>query len=226
MILQNVNKVISTILASVFVFSSVSITGIRAQELNNNVYDHNVAEELVDKNLMKSNHNITRLYSKETSLDTIIYGNSDGTETAYMFDEPVKYIDEAGNVVDKSNRLYKTTLNLCNDSNPAYVNKFNDIRTYFPETLTTDNGITLIANNESIKMTPNKKIQSKASKSNNTVLYPNVFGYNTSLQYAPELNGFKEELILDSYSGNRFSYTLDTNGLTPVVEGKSVKIFN
>lgn len=225
MILKNASKVMSVILASVFVFSSVSITSVGAQEESNNTnHAYNVAEELVDENLMKSNHNLTRLYSKETSLDTIIYSNSDGTETVYMFDEPVKYTDAAGNVVDKSNILYEVKDDPCNGGISAYANKFNNIRTYFPETLTTDNGVTLVANGETLEMTPNNSFQSKSSRRNNTVIYSNAFGNNTSLQYSPELNGFKEELVLDAYSGNQFSYTLETNGLIPVIDGQSVKL--
>lgn len=62
--------------------------------------------EAIEKGLVVENGHVARLYKKESDLRTVIFANKDGTETAYIFDEPVKYIDENGKIVDKSNRLY------------------------------------------------------------------------------------------------------------------------
>ena len=34
-----------------------------------------------------------RLYEKETALDTVLFANKDGSETVYIFNEDVKYIN-------------------------------------------------------------------------------------------------------------------------------------
>ena len=50
--------------------------------------------------------------------------------------------------------------------------------------------------------------------SDNKVTYNKVFGNGTSLVYTPTLNGVKEDIILQTYTGkSSFSFTLKTNGL-------------
>jgi hypothetical protein len=103
--------------------------------------------EAIEKGLVVENGHVARLYKKESDLRTVIFANKDGTETAYIFDEPVKYIDENGKIVDKSNRLYSVYAD-----EYAYVNKDNDIRTYFPKTLDEKSGIKLEYGDISIEM--------------------------------------------------------------------------
>jgi hypothetical protein len=105
--------------------------------------------EAIEKGLVVENGHVARLYKKESDLRTVIFANKDGTETAYIFDEPVKYIDENGKIVDKSNRLYSVYAD-----EYAYVNKDNDIRTYFPKTLDEKSGIKLEYGDISIEMYP------------------------------------------------------------------------
>lgn len=49
--------------------------------------------------------------------------------------------------------------------------------------------------------------------------YASVFGNETTLRYQPTLNGFKEDIVLDSYDGtNEFVFNLKTNGLQLIGE--------
>lgn len=64
-----------------------------------------------------------RLYEKETALDTVLFANKDGSETVYIFNEDVKYIDESGNIADKSNKLYSNIESRAYSNDYSYVNK-------------------------------------------------------------------------------------------------------
>lgn len=48
--------------------------------------------EAVEQELVEEKRQIARLYDQETELDTVVFANQDGTETAYIFDEAVKSI--------------------------------------------------------------------------------------------------------------------------------------
>ncbi|MBQ3593421.1 MAG: hypothetical protein II982_03550 [Clostridia bacterium] len=53
-----------------------------------------------------------------------------------------------------------------------------------------------------------------SSLTKDVIDYGSVFGKATALRYTPSLNGFKEDIIIDSFSGlNEFCFTLKTNGL-------------
>lgn len=61
--------------------------------------------EAVSADEIKKGGHVQRLYEQEKDLNTIVFQNDDGSKTLYYFAEPVKYVDEDGNVRDKSNTL-------------------------------------------------------------------------------------------------------------------------
>lgn len=168
----------------------------------------------LDQNHKAQYPNSKRLYSKENSLDTIIYSNGDGTETAYFFDEPVKYYNDEGEVTDKSNRLYNISNYLDNMPKYSYASLDNDIKTYYPSKLTSKCGLIIETPVTSIKMYPVSDYSSPVIEKDGCIEYQRVFDDFTNLKYTPTFNGYKEDLIINQYSTNIYSFILETNGLT------------
>ena len=79
------------------------------------------------------------------SLNTTITDNGDGTYTMTLYDHPVKYVDEKGDVQDIS-------LEIASSADGSYKTKANDIHTVFPKKIS--DGITLSGNGVSVKLTP------------------------------------------------------------------------
>ena len=75
----------------------------------------------------------------------MLFANKDGSETVYIFNEDVKYVNESGKIADKSNKLYSNVESRAYSSDYSYVNKENDINTYFPKLLKTDVGVSVEA---------------------------------------------------------------------------------
>ena len=167
---------------------------------------------------------VQRLKTQEKDLNTIVFQNDDGSKTMYYYSEPVKYIDEQGNVRDKSNNLTEVSDNTHKEY--KYVNSDNNVCTFFPNSLNSETGVRLESGDIKIELKPivsrnnsNKamKTQSASDKGNQkaSVVYDSVFGRDTKVQYSPLFNGFKEDIILASYSEtNEFAFSLTTNGLS------------
>lgn len=173
--------------------------------------DSELAEALIENGVTDTNH-VERLEIKEPDLNTIIYANYDGTETAYIFDEEVKYIDDNGEIQDKSNEITEIDSDIIGGEY-AYFNEDNDINTYFPDSLSEDSGILLSSDGFTLEMMPNTDIISKTAElTDNTVVYPDIFGEKTKLRYEATFDGFKEDIILYENCGNIFSFTVNAEG--------------
>lgn len=167
-----------------------------------------------------------RLYALERGLDTIIYANGDGTETAYFFDEPIKYYNDSGEIVDKSNRLYNFTDYREDMGEYAYVTLDNDIKTYYPAELTDKCGLVIETPSVTLELSPISDFASSVSEKDGIVEYAGAFGDSTVLRYTPMFNGYKEDLIIYEYTTNVFSFVMETNGLTPISdESGSIILF-
>ena len=219
---------------------------------------------------------VERMRSEETNMSSVIFRNSDGTRTMYMYGLPVKYTAADGTVRDKSTNLVSVsaaaallsdqpvaetmaqmstaqqtalqaelgildaeraadTLHMLSTaltargsslSDMAYTTLDNDVYALFPTNLT--EGMTLVFGEHSLRMTPatgmtmtaggNVTKTTTASLSDADVterlLYPNVFGPGTAVQYTPTLTGVKEEILLSYNVGkNSFDFLLETDGL-------------
>lgn len=202
--------------------SMISNTGMKvyASEVTEKdlLEDSELAEALVENGVTNTNH-VERLEAKESDLNTIVYANYDGTETAYIFDEEVKYIDSNGEVQDKSNEITEVG-SATVGGEYAYYNEKNDINTYFPESFFGDMGVQLKSDGFELEMFPKtEKIITDEFGENdsslcaridkNTIVYDNVFGDNTRLQYETTFNGFKEDIVLYENCGNVFSFIVN-----------------
>lgn len=173
--------------------------------------------EIVSEESIAENKHVNRLWEQEEDLNTIVFQNKDGTKTAYKFNEPVKYKDENGKIKDKSNKISKT-------SDGDYTNAENDINTYFPKKLNKNKGVELKFDEYTVEMAPDIKGNSGASRQTGHnknfdpteyVQYPNVFDERISLRYTPTFEGYKEDIVLNKYTGmNEFTFRLHTDGMS------------
>ncbi len=197
--------------------SSDSISGILSK---------NDVPECLDFEAIADKEHATRLFDKETALDTVLFANKDGSETIYIFNEDVKYIDESGKIADKSNKLYSNIESRAYSSDYSYVNKENDINTYFPKSLMTDVGVSVEAQGQVIEMYPVSDVVSNVIANDDMygVYYDDVFGEFTGIRYKPSFSGYKEDIILEKNVGNKFGFILETGDLVPVLENGVIYI--
>ena len=162
-------------------------------------------------------------------LNTIVIDNGDGTHTMTLYDHPVKYVDEKGDVQDIS-------LEIASASDGSYKTKANDIQTVFPKKIS--DGITLSGNGVSVKLTPGRGGSSRLSGAelrtaedvgpyisgitadstvtrldSETVSY--YYDNRTTLEYSLTYTGFKEDIVVSEYTGQtEYHFLLETSGLT------------
>ena len=159
---------------------------------------------------IKNNNHIKRLAKYDRTFDTIGYKNSDGTETAYVFSNHIRY-EENGKIKDKDLTVKENFSLFKNDQIFfQYSNTTNDVKTYFKNEIKND-AIKLEYQEYEICLTPiteQAKTDTKASllkedgqNLTNQILYPNAFGNHTKLVYTTGYSGLKEDIILDTYTG-------------------------
>ena len=149
--------------------------------------------------------------AKETNLNTFVFKNQDGTQTMKVYSHPVKYIDEKGKVQDIS-----TDIKL--NANGTFETKANSIKTTFSKVL--KDGITLKHDMVNIRLVSDKLSNAKLSEDNKIVSY--VYDDKTTLEYSLTYTGFKEDIVVNEYTGQtEYEFTLHTNGLTLVKENGS-----
>ncbi len=155
------------------------------------------------------------------SLNTIITDNGDGTCTMELYDYPVKFINEVGEVQDIS-------LEIASASNGSYKTKANDIQTVFPKKIS--DGISLSGKGVSVKLKPfvSTGLSSNVSSTintthmtvdttvtkldNETVSY--YYDNKTTLEYSLTYTGFKEDIVVSEYTGQtEYTFLLETGGL-------------
>jgi hypothetical protein len=181
--------------------------------------DYEIPEVISVKDIKEKEH-ANRLFAQETDDYSIVFQNKDGSKTMYYFDEPVKYTDENGTVCDKSTKLSEA-----DKDGYAFVSAENDINVYMPEQLDSETGIIVKSNEYTIEMSPVDSDKADVSDiiaetqnkydEHDIVEYNDVFGKDTTIEYSAQLNGVKENIILDRYNGkNEFSFDVDTNGLS------------
>lgn len=148
-----------------------------------------------------------------------VFRNNDGTYTKKIYSHPVKYIDDTGAVRDITTDIEKL-------SDGTFRTADNDVVTTFSRMLS--DGITLSYDDISVKMIPvinsssastgnisasdNASLVSSLSSDNKTVSYP--YGNKTKLEYSLTYTGFKEDIVVEEYTGQtEYTFTLYTNGL-------------
>lgn len=166
--------------------------------------------DVIDAETAIADGYVARLNSEEQSLSEVVLEKDDGTRALYLFSENVKYIDENGDVADKSNNAVR--------KGRAFVNEGNDVEIILPATLTA--GIAVIGDELNITMKPltdkiGRSLSPAKKTADDTVVYSDVFDSSTNIEYTYTYGGVKENIILESYNGkNSFDYEVTTGGLT------------
>ena len=166
--------------------------------------------DVIDAETAIADGYVARLNSEEQSLSEVVLEKDDGTRALYLFSENVKYIDENGDVADKSNNAVR--------KGRAFVNEGNDVEIILPATLTA--GIAVHSDELNITMKPltdsiGRSLSTAVQTEEDTVLYSDVFDSSTDIEYTYTYSGVKENIILESYNGkNSFDYVVTTGGLT------------
>ena len=141
----------------------------------------------------------------------------DGENVAYLFSEPVSFIDDEGNLVYKDTNIKAVTDGIILNRGYSFENGNNDYKAYFSED--SSKGLLLVEKDgEEIRLVPNgtqsvgtvKQIESDMELVD-SFEYAGVYGTDSVLRFLPQLNGCKEEIVLSSYQGiSDFSFTLYT----------------
>jgi hypothetical protein len=185
--------------------------------------------EAIGVDVVRNSNHIARRHDLETDLYTVAFANDDGTNTMYLFGEPVRYIADDGSVRDISNRLFgEFNTGFCSEKY-AYVNLENSTRTYFPRTLGNGTGVLLTDSRVEVELIPTTRHVSRVenrSDNNNWLYYDGTFGVNTATRYMPTFEGFKYEVVLFENAGNEFRFTLNTNGLRAVQSGNQIELLD
>ena len=146
---------------------------------------------------------------------------NDGSLTSYVFTEPVKFIDDQGNVQYKDTSIVEQTDESLLKKGYDYTNGSNDYRIHFSTNSRTGiyagkAGAYFSSIPQNAKQVQGNPVMSeRCGEKVPAFLYEGIYGEGTSLYWFPELNGIKEEIVLSSYTGtNRFSFLLSTYGCT------------
>jgi len=161
--------------------------------------------------------------------------NKKGENVSYIFSEPVAFFDAEGKMQYKEIAIERQRDAKAKDAGYAYSNGTNDYRINFAEAASA--GIQVQKDSVSWKLSVNKVSKNITGKilnektDNKTVgvfSYENAFGRDTILKYYPQLNGVKEDIVLNSYSGvNEFSFSLVVeNGYAVLNTDNTVTIHN
>ena len=156
---------------------------------------------------------VARVSAAETNLNTLVFRNADGTNTMRIFDHPVKF-EDGGTVKD-------ITLGI-KASRGGFVSAQSPIRTVFPSRLS--DGISLTYDGIEIEMIPEaaSRTGTAAVLSGDGKKVTYAYGNRTALEYTLTYTGFKEDIVVEEYTGQTdFDFTLRTNGLILVSENGS-----
>ena len=155
---------------------------------------------------------------------TINLENKDGSNTVYLFSEPISYTDESGKLKTKDISVEKQTDKKLKSNGYEYTNGQNDYRINFSTNSST--GLYIEFDNSSYSIIPQSDNSATGAESTSEILgerfedfeYKNIYGEGTNLKFYPQLNGVKDEIVLNSNIGkNIFSFKLTTNNCKAVL---------
>ena len=155
---------------------------------------------------------------------TINLENKDGSNTVYLFSEPISYTDENGKLKTKDISVEKQTDKKLKNNGYEYTNGQNDYRINFSTNSST--GLYIEFDNSSYSIIPQSDNSAAGAESTSEILgerfedfeYKNIYGEGTNLKFYPQLNGVKDEIVLNSNIGkNIFSFKLTTSNCKAIL---------
>ena len=150
--------------------------------------------------------------------------NRDGSNTVYLFSEPISYTDENGNLKTKDISIEKQADKGLKDKGYEFANGQNDYRINFSSD--SSKGLYIEFGESSYSIIPQSDEKVNGSESISEILnesfedfeYKNVYGEGTNLKFYPQLNGVKDEIVLNSNIAQTvFSFKLITSNCTAVL---------
>ena len=188
--------------------------------------DETIVPEIIGYETAVAKNHVGRLYEDEgTDLNKIVFLNVDGSKTMYLFDFPVKYMDETGSIQDIRLEIADGTT-----ESGKFQTAANDAVTRFPAKFT--DGISLEGNDTEIRLVPvltsansgtatmstngmtaNAVANATARRiDKNTIEYR--YDNKTTVEYSLTYTGFKEDIVVSEYTGQTtYPFRLYTNGL-------------
>ena len=149
--------------------------------------------------------------------------NDDGTNTIYLFSEPISYVDENGDVKTKDITVEQQEDEELEEAGYDYTNGQNDYRIQFSSD--SNRGLLVQFDDCSYSIVPRTLYTVSGDENTAEYLtdtfevfeYPNLYGEGTNLRFYPQLNGVKDEIVLNTNIGkNSFSFALNTENCTAV----------
>lgn len=168
------------------------------------------------------------LTSKRTPFSTR-YLNPDGSFTEEIYMNQQFYQDPS----DKKWKKIDNTLKASTQKARKLENTANDVKTWLADQSGTSDLASIEKEGKSISLIPVQAKNVKGVVKGNEITYPGIFT-DTDAQYLIEGDTLKENLILNQYHQNSFSFELNLNGVKPVVgkegsisftDSKSSKVF-
>jgi len=203
-------------------------------ETEDQIFERLTADSLllnyIDETTFRAAGHINRL-PEEEDLSSYVFENEDGTRTAYILNEPVKYIDSTGAVREKDltlspGQMGNASVMATGVNTEAYTITATNTPMTFPGELT--HGVHFTYGDYTITLRPETVNPStKALQAEGKVLYRNAFGSTAHLMYTPQLNGLKEDIVLTRYSTqNSFTFILNTDGLIPASDAGGYYLYD
>ena len=148
---------------------------------------------------------------------TINLENRDGSNTVYLFSEPISYTDENGNLKTKDISVERADRKL-KAQGYDYTNGQNDYRINFSKDYNKgvqaefdDCSYSIIPLSNS-DITGNETVAEYLDEKFEVFQYKNIYGEGTNLRFYPQLNGIKDEIILDNNIGKSyFAFRIETD---------------
>lgn len=135
-----------------FGFVSASAIAIETSEIS--LVDLTDIPDIISVQEVRAKGFVERMRDEET-LNSVVYRDADGTRTAYYFSMPIKYVDEVGEIKDKSNRLSASVSKAGYSSNQySFTNTANNFKTFFPKTLSNNTPVSMEYQGRQLKMSP------------------------------------------------------------------------
>ena len=151
-----------------------------------------------------------------------------------LFSEPISFVDDNGNLKTKDISVEKQTDKKLKDNGYDYTNGQNDYRINFSKD--SSKGIEAVIGNYSYSIVPYSDTKAEGTESVaefsnekfEVFQYENIYGEGTNLRFYPQLNGLKDEIVLNrNINKNSFSFELKTNNCTAKLnEDGTISIIN
>ena len=156
----------------------------------------------------------------ENELYTKIKDNGNGTKELTVYGVPVKYTDASG-------KIRETSLDIEKKKDGSYGVKEHPVNVVFPTVL--GDGIRLTWENLDITVLPEggsevlARAEFKPLKDSGKIIYP--ADAKTSYEYSLTYTGFKEDIVVNEYTGRDvYRFIIKTGGKTVLPDGDSAVI--